>query len=119
MSRDIKFRAWKVDEKRMVSLDPSESDDWCSTDLIEDGNWKVMQFTGLHDKNGKEIFEGDVVRIYGKSTHAVEWFRGCLGFWREDRGEFWNWVGASFVEPVATEVIGNIHENPGLLQVAT
>lgn len=74
-----------------------------------------MQFTGLHDKNGKEIYEGDVRRneytAYGEpSVHiaVMEWDDHFSGFmWATVRGSYYDWMG--------TEVVGNIHENPELL----
>ena len=73
-------------------------------------NYVVEQFTGLLDKNGREIYEGDVVKcravlddnkIFNK---AVEWSNG--GFIAN---------GALGVNHNLVEVIGNIHENPELL----
>ena len=66
-----------------------------------------MQFTGLHDKNGKEIYEGDVVIFGGsKIPKVMEFVRG--GFWLDGI-----YGGA---EAYRMEVIGNIYENPELLK---
>jgi hypothetical protein len=71
--------------------------------------WKLMQFTGLQDKNGKEIYEGDIVKEGRSGNCVIEW----------------DVKAAKFVYRTATatigmfsffgEVIGNIHENPELL----
>lgn len=80
MNRTIKFRAWLVDEKRMVDVgsiidlrdengmriwpykeDPGKN--WLEGDRCE-----IMQFTGLHDKDGKEIYEGDVLGEEGDDS---------------------------------------------------
>lgn len=76
----------------------------------------VMQFTGLIDKNGKEIYEGDIVAYDGNCVARVEWERGGFLFKFVDGIEhpspnFWH---EPTDEPI-TEVIGNIYENPSLL----
>ena len=70
----------------------------------------VGQFTGLNDKNGKEIYEGDIVRGPGFGAVSVYFDGGrfCLYFLGD---EYWN----EYADKI--EVIGNIHENPELLEV--
>ena len=77
----------------------------------------VGQFTGLTDKNGTRIFEGDIVRC--KDTlHEVIFCKisGCafFGITMPDRGEIWNFDGITRADRM--EVIGNIHDNPELLK---
>jgi hypothetical protein len=74
-----------------------------------------MQYTGLKDKNGKEIYEGDIIRYGSKWTLAVTYTTAWCAFelqnpYREDFADLRH-------ERMKTyEVIGNIHENPDLLE---
>ena len=73
-----------------------------------------MEFTGLLDKNGKEIYEGDVMKIYG-STFEIVWFKGAYHFKHSDnKSAFPNDYLLKDLGHKC-EVIGNIYENPELL----
>ncbi len=114
MSREIKFRAWDEDNK--VMLKPQ--------DLSQSGaywNWlgkidaQLMQYTGLKDKNGKEIYEGDIVTVDGaidKRGRVVTWdiaeYMLDPEYEPSDLGNLWL--------SQRLEVIGNIHVNPELLE---
>jgi hypothetical protein len=67
------------------------------------------QFTGLLDKNGKEIYEGDILRSYRFDVDVVEW-SDYPGAWSIQSGEDWGMIPCHH-----TEVIGNIYANPSLL----
>ena len=117
--REFKFRAWKDSEKKMIGWEELIDQDGYAQylpDIFEAIYLKdLMQFTGLLDKNGKEIYEGDVVNIY-------YWLNGEIERTRKDVVEF-NYGKFDFKNPIYREtlqgsdreIIGNIHENPDLL----
>jgi uncharacterized phage protein (TIGR01671 family) len=120
MSREIKFRAWdKATNKMHYQVNKPRTDENRANELkIQFGctNYSartekkyiggdcLMQFTGLLDKNGKEIFEGDILshRYYSKPV-ICEFVDGSLIF------------GDISKYDKSLEVIGNIYENPELL----
>jgi uncharacterized phage protein (TIGR01671 family) len=120
--REIKFRAWNG--KEMIS--PDYINRYGLAAWSEDGilnlTDKVMQYIGLHDKNGKEIYEGDVIAYDGYETitdYFEVYWDDELGLWAM-RGDV-NKDGILFelqmreTNPEITSVIGNIYENPELL----
>lgn len=133
MNREIKFRAWDKDSKIMkniefisLPLNKPNGKDICATDLEDNDisewiyDYKLMQYTGLKDKNGVEIYEGDIVSsedyiigevIYGDDSCN---YSGCwlvktkrnqmlLNDYRDEFGAY-------------MQVIGNIYETPHLLE---
>lgn len=133
--REIKFRAWDIDSSEMIYTEENRIDfffDFQDTlklfmakedDFAEDRKVYLMQFTGLKDKNGNEIYEGDILRY--KSSHpkhkntffnnVVEYASGqSLVGWRMRNGK--TVVKATPYKFMSSEIIGNIHENPELLK---
>ena len=121
--RIIKFRAFGKVTGIMVDCTPSWWNQYWDEELKE--NWEIMQFTGLKDKNGKEIYERDIVQsIYWgqpKRAKGIVIFEGYE--WKtvpKNRGshktsyELWSDVVGE--EGTSVEVIGNIYENPELLK---
>jgi uncharacterized phage protein (TIGR01671 family) len=131
--REFKFRAWDKDENRMhQDVDVLRNGQIIYFEVDEYGeptHWHnnydynfekkfshtyiVMQYTGLKDKNGKEIYEGDIVSG-GYDLYKVEFFEGAYSLIQgQEIIEFAEFINMSQV--IELEVIGNIYENPDLL----
>jgi uncharacterized phage protein (TIGR01671 family) len=129
MNRTIKFRGYNKVTGKMVDLKkitPFAIDTSLKGLFIpEDGNLELMQFTGLLDKNGKEVYEGDIVSFVYRTTKEelvaakVVFRNGTFGYLQDSSikkhiysYEFWP---LSEGKAKTVEVIGNIYENPELL----
>ncbi|WP_105243634.1 YopX family protein [Streptococcus suis] len=118
-----KFRAWDTFDEDMVN-DIFFSWQDCGyeslNECLSDERWKFMQSTGLFDKNGKEIFGGDVIRVNYTDddspwTDAIIWSPKDCAWYLKSNKEL---LGFAMDEPdIIVEVIGNIYENPELVEV--
>ena len=118
--REIKFRAWDKDKNKMFVNGQLAS--WRLDIITANNNLVIMQFTGLLDKNGVEIYEGDIVigeppRYVNKNIGVVSYY-GCAFHWegkKSNREKWFDTITSDF-EKADIEVIGNIHQNPELLE---
>ena len=86
-------------------------------EVMEVKDWPVMQFTGLTDKNGKEIYDADLIRHNGGMISIVEWDETNAAFVAVDAtDQERQMLLAELIEKTKVEVIGNIHSNPELLK---
>lgn len=115
--RTIKFRAWYPPEKKMMfqdqlEVDPKTQIEWFWRYFCSVEGMIPMQFTGLHDNDGKEIYEGDILK-YGLSEYVV---KECEGSYRMTKKEYPCGAFLGDFAPVTMEIIGNIYENSDLLK---
>lgn len=118
MSREIKFRAWALNEDKNCQ-------GWCFYDnadcmkYINDRRVEITQFTGLLDKNGKEIFENDIVcwTFDEKTKKEIVFHEGCFGHFNfmGINNEYPEFIPIDKKRAEYMIVIGNIYQNPELL----
>lgn len=129
--REIKFRAWDIEGKKWYREDLTIAHDGVLRTLQLEGaelhkhdEFIIEQFTGLRDKNGKEICEGDIVKWHLDSIDKyaiiesipggfkVQGIRNIPRFYTD----ILHFIPTEDQECCKYEVIGNIHENPELLK---
>lgn len=111
--REIKFRAWDILRSRMI-VDAQDIYDLsipadAFSDILHDEMFIVEQFTGLRDKYGVEIYEGDIIKSERFLPSVVKYDSEFAQFIATDI----NFLDAYYID-CEWEVIGNIHETPEL-----
>jgi uncharacterized phage protein (TIGR01671 family) len=117
--REIKFRAWDGEQMYHHPLVGIGVAEWGLYEMLNHPQiWKVMQFTGLHDKNGREIYESDIVRTGQSYTSLAQVVYQAPSFVMKEKPSHKTWyefiLAAS--ENQFCEIVGNIYENPELLR---
>lgn len=133
MTKETKFRAWDKDKKIFLPQDSfavltnhcsgalfvmlKDFENYKEGEFGYQNSFELMQYTGLHDKNGKEIYKGDIFDM-----GVIGFDRGCFnGFYTESRSDDkgWDysdsWEDGMYHYVLQNEIIGNIYENPDLL----
>lgn len=112
MSREIKFRGWdgeRILSPEDLSVSPGGRRWLGHVDVL------LMQYTGLKDGNGKEIYEGDLIELkidFGYGPQPVI----ASVIWEGAGWQFDSDAGCAYGSDAVGEVIGNIYENPDLLE---
>jgi uncharacterized phage protein (TIGR01671 family) len=143
MKRPIKFRAWDIEKKQMVydiqdiyagkgvrkSIDGEYYEDYrgedgysdyghidCFADFLDSDNFIIMQYIGQNDEDETEIYEGDIVKICDDGRYfEIIWYEDTAQFRFSGANglllDFGNYYGSE------CSIVGNIFENPELLEV--
>jgi len=115
--REIKFRAWHKTLLIMIPFEEIYAEfqtvrPVMLKEIIEYEKYELLQYTGLHDKNGKEIYEGDIVKYRG----WISWGEMKVVF---SDGSFMvenHNLNANLINEFDIKIIGNIYSNPELLE---
>ena len=133
MDREIKFRAWDRKQKIMIQPDGIEfmvggikvfdvdaGDGWA---YLNEGfenleqTYDLMQYTGLTDKHGKKIYEGDIIKGWRNSIYTVLFVEKRGGYYPFAQGDGCGCCDDEVeYDPDECQVVGNIYANPNLIK---
>ncbi|HBJ1650894.1 TPA: hypothetical protein LA460_000113 [Clostridium botulinum] len=118
MSREIKFRAFNLMRNKMIYNIQDEFEEHitlgmdCFGNYLKDDDFTVMQYTGIKDKNGKEIYEGDILKLSNSRYKVI--YQDCSFQLSRINGYDLDLITMYAINK--SEVIGNIYENKELLK---
>lgn len=120
--RELKFRVWYKPEKKMIYNIQNEFEERielgmdCFSDYLKNDDFIVNQFTGRTDKEGKEIYEDDILLIIGQGYFRVTWDRDNCKFYLLPLEDYLDEMPLDRSWEVDYLVEGNIHEDKDLLE---
>nr|DAN75926.1 MAG TPA: YopX protein [Caudoviricetes sp.] len=119
--RELKFRAWYKPEKKMIYNIQNEFEERielgmdCFSDYLNNDDFIVNQFTGRTDKEGKEIYEDDILLIIGQGYFRVTWDRDNCKFYLLPLEDYLDEMPLDRSREIDYEVEGNIYKDKDLL----
>jgi uncharacterized phage protein (TIGR01671 family) len=126
MNREIKFRAWEYSfhpehpnpVPNMIDWGYLSTWDFNSMLKYRGNGLTLMQYTGLKDKDKKEIYEGDILLMFG-TLNIVQYYLGAFGYWISKGERYESFISfhsnAHNISYDEISVCGNIYENPELI----
>lgn len=126
--REIKYRVWNIQENKWsINTFPSwRLSEWWIMEMLPHDKFRISEFTWLLDKNGKEIYEGDIIQYKQHEWYLLPdsiwevmwadvWYSISDRLWRNPDIDFWDHDELEVDLLDHCEIIWNIYENPNLL----